>query len=167
MTISEEQFNHGYVVSQVLLEISKMNNLSMSIERALSRTGYIVHIKTGERTIDFGLLIKYSKKRRSPWRYTFTRNHQTEIDILQEAVHEVFVALVNKDDGIVCLSYSMVKEILDDNHEDTEWVSVQSKLGSQYTVQGKDGSLSKKISRKDFPRIFRSFLETCINNHDS
>jgi hypothetical protein len=162
MTISEEHFNHGYIISQIMLEISKINNLSMSIEKALSRTGYIVHIKAGQRTIDFGLLIKCSKKRRSPWRYTFTRDHQTEIDILQDAVQKVFVVLVNKDDGVVCLTYSMLKEILDDHHEDTEWVSVQSKLGSQYTVQGKDGKLREKISRKDFPRIFHSYVETLL-----
>ena len=62
------------------------------------------------------------------------------------------MAFVNKDDGVACLSHELLKQVLDDNHEEVEWVSVRSRLRSQYSISGKDGKLDKKISRTDFPR---------------
>ena len=70
---------------------------------------------------------------------------------------------VNKDDGVACLSYELLKQILDDNHEDIEWVSVKSKLRSQYTISGKDGNLNKKISRTDFPRSVGLYVASLLH----
>ena len=83
------------------------------------------------------------------------------IDLLSAG--EVFVAFVNKDDGVACLSHELLKQVLDDNHEEIEWVSVKAKLRSQYSISGKDGKLDKKISRTDFPRSVGLYAASLVN----
>lgn len=163
MAIADEQFKHGFVISQIVLEISKINGLRVSVSNSITRSGYVVTVyKQGQEIAKFGLFIKFSLNRRSPWRYSVKRDHQTEIDLMYEEYREVFVALVNKEDGVACLNYELLKQILDDNHEETEWISVSSKLGSQYSLSGKDGKLNKKISRSDFLRSVRLYVESSI-----
>ena len=153
MAISDEKFKHGFVISQIALEISKTEGLRINIRDGITRSGYEIGVYSkGRLAGKFGLFIKFSSSRRSPWRYSFTLDHQTEIDLLYKEYGEVFVALVNRDDGVACLSHELLKQILDEHHEEVEWVSVGTKLKSQYNIKGKDGKLDKKISRSDFPR---------------
>lgn len=164
MTIADEKLKHGFVISQIVLEISKISGTRVNITEGITRSGYEITVyNKGNRAGKFGLFIKFSSKRASPWRYSFTLDHQTEIDILYKEYGEVFTALVNKDDGVACLSYDLLKQILDDNHEEVEWVSVKSKLRTQYTISGKDGKLDKKISRTDFPRSVGLYAASLVN----
>ena len=161
MTIAQEKFIQGHVIAQLFLEISKINDIRLSIENSVTRAGYCVSLYQKDRLIGkFGLFIKSSGKRRSPWNYTFTRDHQTEIELLFEEYKQVFIVLVNNTDGVASLSYQLLKQILDDNHEDVEWVSVKSKLSSRYSLSGKDGELDKKISRSDFPKAIGLYVRS-------
>jgi len=163
MAIAEEKFKHGFVISQIVLEVSSIEGTRICIKDGITRSGYEVTVHNkGRLAGKFGLFIKFSKKRRPPWRYSFTLDHQTEIDLLYKEYGEVFVALVNKDDGVACISHSLLKKILDDHHEDVEWVSVNSKLNSQYRIAGKDGKLNKKISRSDFPKSVGLYARSLI-----
>jgi len=164
MTIADEKLKHGYVISQIVLEISKIAGTRVSITEGITRSGYEITVHNeGRRAGKFGLFIKFSSKRGAPWRYSFTLDHQTEIDLLYRQYGEVFVAFVNKDDGVACLSHELLKQVLDDNHEEVEWVSVRSRLRSQYSISGKDGKLDKKISRTDFPRSVGLYAASLIH----
>ena len=165
MAISDESLKHGYVISQILLEVSKSKDVSISLADAMTRSGYELSIYSKSKLLKkFGLFIKYSSKRASPWKYSFTLDHQTEIDILYKEYGEVFVVFVNKDDGVACLSHNLLKQILDDNHEEVEWVSIKSQLRKQYSISGKDGRLDKKISRNDFPRSIGLYVSSLVNS---
>ena len=72
-----------------------------------------------------------------------------EIELLKEVCDTVFLVLVNGKEGISCLEYDNIKELLDDNFEDHEWLSVSTKLRKEYTLKGKDGNLQRKIPRKN------------------
>ncbi len=162
--IADEKLKHGYVISQIVLEISRIAGTRVSITESITRSGYEVSVyNDGRKAGKFGLFIKFTSKRGSPWRYSFTLDHQAEIDMFYKEYGEVFVAFVNKDDGVACLSHDLLKQVLDDNHEEIEWVSVKAKLRSQYSISGKDGKLDKKISRTDFPRSVGLYAASLVN----
>lgn len=168
MSISDQKLKHGYVIAQIVLEASKSSDSRVNISDCITRSAYAVTVyNKGRLAGKFGLFIKYSAARRSPWRYSFITDHQTEIDLLFEEYGQVFVVLVNNDDGVACLSYELLKQILDDNHEEKEWVAVRSQLGSQYRLSGKDGRLDKKIARSDFPRSIGLYICSLVKKLDS
>jgi len=68
-------------------------------------------------------------------------------------------------DGVACMSYSMLKEILDDNFEEVEWVSVKRQLNGRYDISGEDGKLSKKLARNSFPSSVVNYIEACLAQH--
>jgi hypothetical protein len=164
VSISVEGLKHGYVISQIVLEISQIPGTRVCVSEGITRSGYEVTVyNEGRLAGKFGLFIKFSTKRASPWRYSFTLDHQTEIDILYKEYGEVFMVFVNKDDGAACMSHELLKQILDDNHEEVEWVAIKSKLRTQYSISGKDGKLDKKISRTDFPRSVGLYAASLVN----
>lgn len=102
-----------------------------------------------------GLFIKYSTKRMSPWRFSFLKEHQDEIEIMKSGLDKVFILLVCGVDGIVCLEYGELKKILDENHEMVEWISASRKPREQYVIKGTDGKLKFRVGQGDFPaKIF-------------
>jgi hypothetical protein len=94
----------------------------------------------------------------TPWRFTFAKTHQTEIDTLKLNFDTVFLLLVCNDDGIVCLSYAELKRILADQHEPIEWISATRHKREMYAVKGSNGELDFKIGKNDFPE--KLFLGT-------
>ena len=99
-----------------------------------------------------GLYFKYCKKRLTPWRFSFLKEHQDEILEMKETFNHAFLIFNCWDDGIVCLSFEELKEILDDNHEDVEWISVSRFKNEKYKINGKNGKLKFKIGDSDFPK---------------
>lgn len=111
-----------------------------------------------------GLYIKHSGARLSPWSFTFRREHQDEILKLNESYGEVFVVLVCHDDGAVVLNFQELKEIMDEDHQATEWISVQRRPGRMYTVKGKDGRLKFKPKKSDLPEKILEYIATSKAN---
>jgi hypothetical protein len=93
----------------------------------------------------------------TPWTFTFAKQHQDEILQMKQELRDVFLLLVCNDDGIVCLSYSELKQILDDQHAPIEWIRAERHKGQMYAVSGSDGQLGFKIGLNDFPcKIFNT-----------
>ena len=83
------------------------------------------------------------------------RDHQEEIELLKSNFNNVFLLLVCNDDGIVCLSYSELKQIFDNQHDPIEWISATRHKRQMYAVKGSNGELDFKIGKNDFPeKIF-------------
>ena len=144
--IKEFEFFHGLVFARILHGTQRPLVLTPFQEN--SNASYIVNEK-------IGLYIKYSSKRMTPWRFTFKREHQEEIELMKNKLEKVFLLLVCNDDGIVCLSYSELKQILDDQIDDIEWISAIRKKHEMYAVKGSNGKLGFKIGPNDFPeKIF-------------
>lgn len=141
--IKEFEFYHGVILAKLVHGI----NTSVLIQTFPSRSNssYIVNK-------NIGLFIKYSTKRMSPWRFSFAKDHQDEILNIKNTLGEVFTLLGCGEDGVVCLSFDDLKKILNETHDQTEWISVSRGRNKEYTIKGTDGSLRYKISKTDFPK---------------
>ena len=144
--IKEFEFFHGLVFARIIHHTQRP--LFVQTFQSLSNSSYVLN-----ETI--GIYIKYSTKRMTPWRFTFRREHKDEIDLMKATFRNVFLLLVCNDDGIVCLSYSELKEILDNQHDPIEWISATRHKREMYAVKGSNGELNFKIGQNDFPeKIF-------------
>lgn len=141
--IKEFEFYHGAVLGKLLHEAKK--DLSISLYPTQSNSSYVLNN-------NIGLFIKYSSKRMSPWRFSLAKEHQDEILQIKNKLNEVFLLLVCGEDGIVTLSFEELKKILNETHEQMEWISVTRGRNTEYKIKGSDGSLNYKVSKKDFPR---------------
>lgn len=148
--VREFELYHGVV----FLRLAEMSHSPLQIWRhACPSNGAYILSGVGSMA---GLYIKYSTKRMSPWRFSFTAPHQSEINDLKANCGEVFVALVCGQDGVVVLNFQELKQILDHNFEESEWVSVQRGRRQMFSVRGTDGELDFKIGDSEFPdRVFK------------
>ena len=140
--IKDFEFFHGLVFARIVH--SRQEPLSISSFQSVSNVSYVINDS-------IGIYIKYSAKRMPPWRFTFKTNHQDEIDLMKSRLANVFLVLVCNDDGLVCLSYSELKLILDNQHEPIEWISANRHKREMYAVKGSNGTLDFKIGQNDFP----------------
>lgn len=58
--------------------------------------------------------------------------------------------LVCGKDGIAGIDFNELKLILDDNHEEVEWIRVHRTKNSLYGISGSNGSLNFKVSKDNF-----------------
>lgn len=140
--IRDFEFYHGLVFARILHATQRP--LSVKPFQSISNSSYVINDK-------IGIFIKYSAKRLTPWRFTFKKEHQEEIELLKTSSQKVFLVLVCGDDGIVCLSYDELKKILDNQHDPIEWISADRHKRKMYAVNGSNGELDCKIGQCDFP----------------
>jgi hypothetical protein len=144
--IKEFEFFHGLVFARILHATQRP--LSIKPFQSVSNSSYVVNDS-------IGVFIKYTSKRMTPWRFTFKREHQEEIDLMKSQLPKVFLLLVCNDDGIVCLDFSELKKILDEQISPIEWISATRHKRQMYAVKGSNGKLDFKIGQNDFPhKIF-------------
>jgi hypothetical protein len=140
--IRDFEFYHGLVFARILHGTQRPLNLRPF--QSVSNASYVVNDT-------IGIYIKYSSKRMTPWRFTFMKEHQEEIDLLKSNFEKVFLVLVCNDDGVVCLSYAELKQILDNQHDPIEWISAKRHKREMYSVKGSNGELDFKIGQGEFP----------------
>ena len=140
--IRDLEFYHGLVFARILHGTQRP--VSLCPFQSVSNAAYVLNDNTG-------IYIKYSSKRMTPWRFTFVKEHQEEIDSLKSTCEKVFLVLVCSDDGVVCLSYVELKQILDNQHDPIEWISATRHKREMYSVKGSNGELDFKIGQSDFP----------------
>jgi len=140
--IKEFEFFHGLVFARILHATQRP--LSLKPFKSVSNSSYVVND-------NIGVYIKYSSKRMTPWRFTFRPEHQEEIDLMKASFKSVFLLLVCNDDGVVCLSYSELKQILDNQHNPIEWISATRHRREMYSVRGSNGELDFKVGQNAFP----------------
>jgi len=143
MTHHFESF-HGIVFSRLLHGIST-DGVFLNTYPTEDNASYVINNK-------IGIYIKYSKRRISPWRFSFKKRHQSEILEMHRQLGHVFLLLVCHDDGIVTLSFEEIKQILDENYIEGEWISVSRNKRQMYSVKGSDGQLKLKVAREEFPQ---------------
>jgi hypothetical protein len=93
------------------------------------------------------LYIKFCRNRKGPWGFTFQRDHQIQYQRVVDEYGDCVLALVCGMDGIVALGFAQVREVLDNQFEDQEGISVRRKLNRMYSVGGTNGKLPGKVAR--------------------
>lgn len=114
-----------------------------------SRSSYIVSLQ--DKSV--GVYIKYTKKRTTPWQFTFSKEHQDEIVEMNDKLGEVFLILVCGEDGIVLLTFAEFRSALDEMHEAFENITVNRPKRGRYGVSGHNGKLKHKIQNNDFKKV--------------
>jgi len=167
MPINNEEQLHGAAFLRLFEEMSvQAPEIKLSVSNLLGRNFYLVTAaKPGFlgkwKSTSFGIVIKISNKRRSPWRYTYTKDNQDELAAIFRENGEVFSIYVAGEDGFACLSHKQLKEVLDENHEEVEWVSISRRLRENYRVAGTDGRREQTLAGNSFPqKIIEHIIST-------
>lgn len=153
----------GAAVLELLVSIGSEYRFNLEEEDA--RGSFRLHIETRgllSKKRTFGLFMKSSNKRRSPWAYSFHLDHQQEVLRLKQNYDQVFVLFLNGDDGVACLDYESLKEVLDENFEEQENVTISRKPRESYRVSGRDGKLGRPLARNSFPGVINEWLSKQI-----
>ena len=115
-----------------------------------SNSSYLVDKK-------IGLFIKYSRKRLSPWTFTFDKSHINEITEMHSQLERLFLVLVCGFDGICCLNWNEFCALVSiENQSYPKWVKSSRKKNEKYSVYGIDGGLKNKIGNSDFPNKLKA-----------
>jgi hypothetical protein len=153
--IKEFEFYHGAALVRLLHGTNQ--EVVVELFPSESNASYIINK-------NIGLYIKHSAKRMSPWRFSFSQEHRDEILEMKKRLEKVFLLLVCGEDGIVSLDFDEFKKIVNETNGLVEWVSVVRNKNTEYAVEGSDGFLSYKISKKEFPE--KIFEENAKNKDD-
>lgn len=154
--IREFEFYHGVVLSRL---VHGKVPVQIHTYPTDSNASYVLNGTVG-------LYIKHSTKRMTPWRFSFHQKHQDEIKEMKEKFSEVFLVLVCGDDGVATLNFKDIKKILNEQHEEVEWMAVSRKPREKYTVSGSDGKLKHKIGENEFPNKILKELEKTTERVD-
>jgi len=57
---------------------------------------------------------------------------------------------VCNDDGVVVLTFDELKQILNEDYEEVEWISASRNRRQMYSIKGSDGKLSFKVGKDEF-----------------
>jgi hypothetical protein len=93
------------------------------------------------------LYLKFSRNRKGPWSFTFHREHQVQFQSMVDRYGDCVLGLICGMDGVAALNYVQVREVLDDNFEEQEGITVSRRLNRMYSVGGTNGRLSGKVAR--------------------
>ena len=168
MSINNSEKYYGVVLLRLLKKLGEAipdTNFSLKTGESLSSFAiYGVSPKTFGKGLksSIGLFIKISNSRRTPWGYSFDKSHQDEIAHLKDTHDEVFIAFVAGDDGIACIDFEQLKELLDSTYEEQEWVRVSRKLRQNYRIKGNDGSMERPLPRSSYPMNIVNFFKKQI-----
>jgi hypothetical protein len=96
------------------------------------------------------VLVKYSTKEASPWRFTFTNDELAAIESHAIDGDACSVAFVCGGDGVCAISWTALEPLLGAT---PSWTSCSRRFHSQYTVAGANGVLDRKVSIGDWPEV--------------
>lgn len=96
------------------------------------------------------VLLKYSTKSRTPWRFIFGEDEVVRLIGLSDRYSLVVIGLVCGGDGVCAIAWKQVTALLSNK---PGWVSVRRNFRERYEVAGPEGRLNNKISVRDWPAI--------------
>lgn len=142
MALNEYEFYNGVVLNRL---IRKGKPIKIDVFPTSGNNSFMINEKVG-------LYLKYSTKKISPWRFSFTKEHQEEMKIMRDLLENIYLVLICGKDGIACIEYEELKQVLDEYYEEVEWVSASRLKREQYSIKGSNGKLDFKIADTDYPR---------------
>lgn len=136
--IDKQEFYHG----AALLRVIRDDRL-VSVRR--HQSGYLINGHSF-------LLIKFSTRPTSPWRFIFTAAES--MLLTSEALeHYVFVAFVCGGDGICAVPWSLLQNVFDERRP---WVCCARRFHERYAVSGALGDFTHRVSHNQWPAVLFS-----------
>jgi hypothetical protein len=145
--IDQYHFYHGAALREICAASKKAVSIEI-LDKKLRNDDHNYNIYIINNQIP--VYIKHSTSRSKRWRFSFITEHQDTVRDLYEMYGNLVMLLICHNDGIVGLNFDELKEILDDNHEEIEWIGVKRRKRELYAVSGSDGKLKHKIAHHDF-----------------
>jgi len=143
--IEKQEFYHGAALFRLLDHSS-----CRTVRKALA--GYIINENVY-------LVIKYTTKHRSPWRFTFSQEDIRVVMTNPAPLARVLIVFVNGGDGISALTAAELNHILGG---EPGWVSMSRRFNKQYAVAGSKNSLRKKCSLSRWPALIFDEDSPCL-----
>tara|TARA_Y100000991_G_C21947761_1_gene338241 strand:+ start:731 stop:1291 length:561 start_codon:yes stop_codon:yes gene_type:complete len=168
--ISDTNTLHGGALIMLMEAIHNTNpKIKYSIDFCESKSKYKINFSCEEwqkKEISLGLFIKHSQKRISPWRYTFTKEHQNEIIDLFKTCDSVFILLIASQKGIAVINKSLYEELLDENIDESEWISLSRKHNENFRIRSKDKNKKDTLAKNCFPNLITDFLKNLSEENE-
>lgn len=136
---NEYEFYQGIVLRRLVIESEHSLML-----RPFVKEGRISAFVVNAR---FGVFIKHSTKRMSPWRFTFNLEQASDLLDLEGKYFDSFVIFVCGDDGLVTLDVGSLHEIVSFQESEKAWVRIDRSPHSQYAVSGNRAELHRKVAQ--------------------
>ncbi len=134
--IEKLEFYHGAAIVRIVEDPR-----CRSIQK--HESGYVVN---GNRL----LVLKYTTKAHSPWRFTFSLEDQTHIGHAATDFELCVLGLVCGGDGVCAIRSDQLSILLEDGGG---WLATKRVFNGCYAVSGSRGSLDKKIPLNQWPGI--------------
>ncbi len=134
--IEKLEFYHGAALLR-LIEDDRCTSVGRS------QFGYVVN---GDRTV----LLKYTTKAHSPWRFTVTGDDLTRFDLAALQVDRCVLALVCGGDGVCAVCWQTARALLDGA---AGWLAAKRGFRGSYDFSGSAGRLSRKVPLSSWPAI--------------
>lgn len=106
------------------------------------------------------LAMKFSRSRKGPWTFNYKREHQVLYNELVSTFGNCVTAFVCGNDGVVAVEHTQLRQFLNEIFEEQESISIRRKLNHMYSIQGRDGSLDKKVGRDSFVKLVGGLLRS-------
>tara|TARA_Y100000589_G_scaffold331298_1_gene384224 strand:- start:73 stop:657 length:585 start_codon:yes stop_codon:yes gene_type:complete len=163
MSLSTEDMLHGAALLSLMQSMEDLGKeITYKISRGETKSCYqlLIHHSNNINSLNIGLYIKRSRKRLSPWRYTFSHENQHEIERLLDKNDYLFLLLITDQEGVAIIDYNTLKLLLDNHFDSSEWISVSRKLRENYRICGKNGKLDRALPKNDFPKRIIEYINT-------
>lgn len=134
----EYEFYQGLVLRQLIVE----SEYSVMVKRFGTKGRINAFVINGK----FGVFIKHSAKRMSPWRFTFNIDQAADLLDLEAKYFDSFVVFICGDDGLVTLDVGSLHEIVSFEESENAWVRIDRSPRSKYGVSGNRAELNRKVA---------------------
>jgi hypothetical protein len=134
--IEKLEFYHGAAIVR-LIEDDRCKSVGKN------EYGYVVN---GDRSV----VIKYTTKAHSPWRFTVSRDDIARYDLATEKFESCVIALVCGGDGVCSVDWKTARALLGGS---PGWLAAKRNFNGCYGVSGVAGTLKKKIPVNQWPGI--------------
>ena len=135
------EFFHGAALARIIHK-----NVSYSIKcYSNDNSSYIIDEKVA-------IYLKYSQKRMSPWTFSFSEIHVSEIKEIKNKFNKIYLVFVCGHNGIACLDLEEFSTVIStENQNFPKWIRASRQKGEKFSISGSDGELKYKIGNSDFP----------------
>jgi len=96
------------------------------------------------------VLVKYTKKAHSPWRFSISLADIERLDAFSKTSAACLLALVCGGDGVCAVSWNAARTLIG---SETGWLSAKRLHNESYAVSGPLGDLPKKVALNQWPAI--------------
>ena len=134
--IEKLEFYHGAAIVR-LIEDGRCKSVRKS------EYGYLVNE-------DRSILVKYTTKAQSPWRFTITKDDIERFDRASQRSNVCILVLVCGGDGVCASPWEAARELLSGS---AGWLSAKRSHNGCYAFSGPAGTLKKKVALNQWPGI--------------